>query len=75
LGVEQLEYADDVIFVVFHWDYQHGLRPVTGGFVIFARAGKIEPLGFVNIGNIDDVTGNGRMGGDIGVIRPALLII
>ena len=57
LGVQELENADDLPFVVGERHNQHGLRSVAGGPVIFPGTAEVEPFRLVNIGDIHRLSG------------------
>jgi len=54
--------------MILHGHGQKGLGTVTGTGIESPRAGEIEPLCRIGIGDIDCLQGQGAVGGDHGII-------
>ncbi len=68
-GVDQLKNADHFVLVVLQRHGEKRLRPVAGHFVEAPRAGKIETLLAIGVGDIDRAGVNRRIGGDERIVR------
>ena len=75
LRVDELQHADDFIFVVAHRHGQKRLGTITGLGVEFFGAGKIVALRRISIGNIHRLAAERRMAHHHGMIGIARLIV
>ena len=71
-GVQELQDADDFVFVILHRHGQERARAVAGGLVEFFGAGKVEALGTVGVGNVDRFDVQRSVGSDQRVVRLAI---
>ena len=74
-GVDQLEYTDDFVLVIFHRHRQKRLGTIAGHLVELARSRKIKTLLGVGIGDIHRLVVDRRVGRNQGIVRLAILAI
>ena len=67
-GIQQLQNADDIILMVFHWDHEHGFGVEPGLRVEFSGPPEVKPLCGIGIRNIDGISGQRDMGRDMFVV-------
>ena len=73
--IDQLQHPDDHILVILHGYGQEGLRTVVGALVELPRAGKIEALGHVGIGDVDGMAGQCGVSGNHAVVGRAVVLV
>ncbi len=68
LGIEKLKDADNLVLGILHRHGQERFRPVSRYFVEFPRAGEIEVLGIVGVGDVDGFPRQAGATGDVGFV-------
>ena len=61
-SINQLQYTDQLILIIFQRHYKLRLRPVSGQAVILPRSGEIKPAARIDIRNIHHFPVNCRVG-------------
>ena len=74
-GVDQLQYADDLVLVVLHRHGEEGLRTIARGLIELAGTREIKTFGRVSIGYIDRLGMDGAVGRHHRVVRRAVVAV